>query len=122
MKKLFVVLALFATAFLYAEPVTKVYKTGDIIYGGFRTGVFISYKDIYGKIQYEYPNRIYAVIPYQDGYLLKVSFRESNNYGPVAEFFVKPGTELDTKENESTTVVSVKPNQIELKFVPKEKK
>ena len=122
MKKLFVLLALLFTAFLYAEPITKTYQTGESVYSGFKADVSLTYTDTFGKVRHEYPDRIYSIIPYQDGYLLKIAFADKDNYAPVLELFVKPGTKLNTVGNESTTVVSVSPNQIELKFVPREKK
>ena len=119
MKKLLAaVIVLLCASCVFAKEINRKYKTGDYIKYGFNSSVRESYQDISGKrISYE-PRVIHSIIPYNDGYILKMNFIHIENAYPIIELFVKPGMVFETENSECSTIkiIDVKPNEIELCF------
>lgn len=119
MKKLAIVLSMLFSSFLFAEEVTRTYETGDSIHHGFLCDIYTD--DFYGgKSHFKYPSRLNAIIPWQDGYILKIGFDGFDNFFPVMELFVKPGTKLNLKDCSFAEVTNVSSNEIEIHYIEKE--
>ncbi len=119
MKKLLaVILVLLCTSFVFAEDVIKKYETGDCIIHPFPSRVMIHKYDIFKKPYTEYPQRIFGIIPYNDGYLLKLSFSDVEYSFEVQELFVKKGMTFSTGDPQCPTIkiADVRANEIELCF------
>ena len=77
MKKLIAaVMVLLCASLMFAKEETEKHETGTNISYEFQSGLSIRKQNVFKEYYYVYPNRIYSILPYNDGYLLKLSFNE----------------------------------------------
>lgn len=119
MKKLIaVVMVLLCASLMFAKEVTKKFYTGTWLDYEFQSWVFVKKQSLTGKSYTDAPKRIYSILPYDSGYVLKLSFEDPEYAYPIIELFVKPGMIFETGNPKCRIikVVNVKPNEIELCF------
>lgn len=120
MKKLIaIVMVLLCASLMFAKEETEKHETGTNISYEFQSGLSIRKQNIFKEYYYEHPTRIYSILPYNDGYLLKLSFDELSYSGPVLELFVKTGMVFETGNPKcpKIKIAGVRPNEIELTYI-----
>ena len=120
MKKLIaIVTVLLCTSLMFAKEETKRHTTGSYVDYEFRSSLFLKRESITKKVYFLYPTRIYSILPYNDGYVLKLSFDDPSYSWPVIELFVKSGMVFETGNPTcpKIRVAGVRPNEIDLTYI-----